>query len=229
MRIEFEAAGVFGRYYHRDFAVGRTASTDLDTSTAPASQKTKLAQFGYAFEFKYGFFNDTFHLGFDHGLASGSNHPSYGTDLTSPFGQSQGLDGSRSDVGETFSTFRFNPSYAFDLLLYREILGTAANTVYFKPWLAYSMLDNNVSARLDILYAMAQNKAGAPRAKYGQPKRGYGLEFDLSLRYHDQQEPVFFQAQYGLLVPFDGIRLLPQTGNKRKMIQTLQAQVGIRF
>ena len=135
----------------------------------------------------------------------------------------------------TWSRFRFNPAYFQDLLLFRQILGTASNAAYFKPWLAFYFFDNNFSGRLDIEYAFAPQKLNT----WGN-KSNYGLELDLSLRYHDRQEPIFFQLQYGVMFPFGAFNrtgsyndegsgyIVPNNGDA-KAAQALRAQLGIRF
>jgi hypothetical protein len=119
-----------------------------------------------------------------------------------------------------------------DLLLFRELLGTASNAAYFKPWMAFYFFDNNFSGRLDIEYAIAHQRT----ATWGN-KANYGLEIDGALRYHDQQEPIFVQLQYGVMFPFGAFNRtnstyagLPVENNgDAKAAQTVQAQIGIKF
>lgn len=234
LRVEFEAAGTFGRLnevaeYDRlsgdreDLQkIGGTGQTDNPGDLA----RRWLVQFGYALEFKYGLFKDRFHIGFDHGFASGDNDPR--GRFTSPYNFNQD--------DRTWSRFRFNPAYFQDLLLFRELLGTASNAAYFKPWLAFYFFDYNFSGRLDIEYAVAPQRANT----WGN-KSNYGLELDAAIRYHDRQEPIFFQLQYGVLFPFgafnrgteyanpgEGVTAIPNNGDA-KAAQSVQAQIGIRF
>ena len=181
-------------------------------------------QLGYALEFKYGLFKDRFHLGLDHGFATGDPSGTQGYNPQSPL--------IANGVDSRWTNFRFNPAYMQDLLLFRELLGTASNAAYFKPWLAFYFFDNNFSGRLDIEYAVAQQRA----ATWGN-KANYGLEIDGALRYHDQQEPIFVQLQYGVMFPFGAFNRttstyagLPVENNgDAKAAQTVQAQIGIKF
>ena len=228
LRVEFEGAGVLGRFNEvADYGLLNTTDReDLQKIGDSDLARRWLLQFGYALEFKYGLFKDRFHIGLDHGFASGDNDPRlrYNT----PFNQNQD--------DRTWSKFRFNPAYFQDLLLFREMLGTASNAAYFKPWLAFYFFDNNFSGRLDIEYAVAPQKTNT----WGN-KPNYGLEIDAAFRYHDRQEPIFFQLQYGVMFPFGAFNrdvasysneaggyIVPNNGDP-KAAQTIQAQLGIRF
>ncbi|MEZ4448022.1 MAG: TIGR04551 family protein [Nannocystaceae bacterium] len=231
LRVEFEAAGVFGRMNQRDLTQGPDdgvvlENVDIYSTSDKSAFRRNFVQVGYALEFKYGVFKDRFHLGLDHGFASGDDTGGANRNPLSPLG----VGGSSALTG-----FRFNPAYIQDLLLFRELLGTASNAIYFKPWAAFYFLQNNFSARLDIEYALAQNRV----ATYGN-KYSWGLELDVGLRYHDTREPIFVQLQYGAMFPFGGfdrpptlyeptsIYAVPNNGDA-KAAQTIQAQVGIKF
>lgn len=226
LRVELEVAGVFGRMNQRDL----TQSPDgdgvvLENINLTSDDRRRFAQVGYALEFKYGVFKDRFHLGLDHGFASGDDAGGAGRNPLSPLGVG----------GNDYLTgFRFNPAYIQDLLLFRELLGTASNAIYFKPWAAFYFLQNNFSARLDIEYALAHQRQATFGGKYS-----WGLELDVGLRYHDTREPIFVQLQYGAMFPFGGFDrpadiyntanyAVPNNGDARAA-QTVQAQIGIKF
>ncbi|WP_434418673.1 hypothetical protein [Nannocystis pusilla] len=231
LRVELEGAAVLGRFNEINDSSAFDASQGNDRDDVYTIKDTTdmgrrwLTQFGYALEFKYGLFKDKFHLGLDHGFASGDNDPRFR--YNTPWNSN--LD------DRTWSKFRFNPAYFSDLLLFRELLGTASNAAYFKPWLAFYFFDNNFSGRLDIEYAVAPQRTNT----WGN-KANYGLEIDAAFRYHDRQEPIFFQLQYGVMFPFgafnrgveyspDGtLAGVPNNGDP-KAAQTVQAQLGIRF
>ena len=221
LRVELEMAGTFGKFDHVDYEadpadVASTPIADYDTS--------RLAQFGYALEFKYGFFDDDFHIGFDHGFALGDNKPPANYDSVSPLPNTPSGD-------ETLTGFRFNPAYTQDLLMFKELLGTPSNTAYFRPWAAYHFFGGNFSARLDVEYALAHRKV----ATVGN-KLNYGIEIDGALRYHDAREPIFVQLQYGVLFPFGGFNAVPNAdaadgtaAADATAAQSVQAQIGIKF
>jgi len=223
LRVELEAAGNFGSFNMRDLdeTIEDPDSYFLTLGSEDLTRKT-VANFGYALEFKYGFFKDRFHIGFDQGFASGDHGgtPSLTSDNQGPV--------LFEDDNNRLSNFRFNPAYNVDLLLFREHLGTISNAAYFKPWAAFYFF-KEFSARTDIAYALAAAKEGTLGNRYS-----YGIELDAALRYHDSQEPVFFQLQYGVMFPLgafnrinSGAGVLPTEDARAN--QTIQAQVGIRF
>ncbi|NVB39175.1 TIGR04551 family protein [Pseudenhygromyxa sp. WMMC2535] len=236
MRVELEAAGVFGSFRHRDLDEDRT-STDFDEiiETALADELTRVIQFGYALEFKYGLFNDRFHIGVDHGMATGDSSPPTALNYASAFPNDTSSMGTLSDGSpSTLSAFRFNPAYVQDLLLFKELLGTVSNAAYVKPWLAFYFFQNNFSARADIEFAGAYDSRGT----LAGDKSIWGLELAGSARYHDVDDPIFIQLQYGVMFPFGGFEPIVTSGSgadatterlDAKAVQTVQAQLGIRF
>jgi hypothetical protein len=227
LRIETEAALIVGSFRHRDLTIART-SDDFNVDTAVANERTGILQFGYALEFKYGLFKDRFHIGLDHGFASGDSSAPYQNQYQSPYPIS---GGDWAGLG----TFRFNPAYMQDLLLFKELLGTVANASYVKPWAAFYFFQDNFSARADIEFAGAVDKRGT----LAGDRSLWGLELAGSLRYHDNEEPIFFQIQYGAMFPF-GAWNSPREGTNAqgdqisgrddaRAAQSVQAQLGIKF
>ncbi|MFO7565636.1 MAG: hypothetical protein R6X02_23540 [Enhygromyxa sp.] len=231
MRIEAEAAVVVGSFRHRDLGIDRS-SPDFNVDVVTADEITRVLQAGYALEFKYGLFQDRFHIGVDHGFASGDPSPPNQFAYQSPFPYSD------PNVGPSYGqlgTFRFNPAYMQDLLLFRELLGTVANAAYVKPWAAFYFFQNNFSARVDVEFAGAVDRRGT----LAGDKSLWGLELAGAVRYHDAHEPLFFQVQYGAMFPFgawepmvDRTSTTGQGVRSRldgKAAQTVQAQLGVRF
>lgn len=230
LRIEMEGAMVAGRFRHAEQE--DTAPADLDDALATATgvDDTRILQFGYALEFKYGLFDDRFHIGLDHGIASGDSTPPNATNYADAFpGTNDGLGG-----GSSLTAFRFNPAYVQDMLLFKELLGTVSNAGYVKPWAAFYFFQKNFSARLDIEFAGAMNNAGTLAGN----KSLWGLELAGALRYHDNDDPIFVQVQYGAMFPFGAFEpeVTLETVNgpsvqilDAKAAQTVQGQIGIRF
>lgn len=220
LRVELEAAGNFGTFRALDRSF---TEDDLDAPgfyegvAASDLERRIVANFGYALEFKYGLFKDRFHIGFDHGLATGDTSVSnHGPDVGTAVGS--------LDDNDIVSNFRFNRAYMLDLLMFREVLGTVSNATYFKPWAAFYFFDN-FSARVDAGYALATNRRSTLGNKYS-----YGIELDGAARYHDTREPIFFQLQYGVLFPLPAFNRITTTGrDDARAVQTVQAQLGIRF
>ena len=227
MRIEAEAAMVVGNFRHRDLSVDRT-DDNFDINSATATDLTQILQFGYALEFKYGLFKDRFHIGLDQGFATGDSSPPYRFQYDSPFPVNGG------DF-QNFGAFRFNPAYMQDLLLFKELMGTVSNAAYAKVWAAFYFFQNNFSARADVEFAGAVDPSGT----LAGDRSIWGLELDGAVRYHDADEPLFFQIQYGVMFPFGAFNpvITGTDGNgdptaqrlDSKAAQSVQAQIGIRF
>jgi len=115
---------------------------NLDTTLNPQISGTPdfdIRQYGLATEIEQKLVEDKLKLGFYFGYASGdpdvggtasgSNTPSSGVGgLTPPRTGVQPQFGDR-----TISTFRFNPSYDVDLILFRNVLTRVSGAYYFRP------------------------------------------------------------------------------------------------
>jgi uncharacterized protein (TIGR04551 family) len=219
LRVELEMAGNFGTFRLRDLEadIDELGGYEyFDRLTRDQLENKVLANFGYALEFKYGFFNDRFHIGFDQGMATGDTAAQLEANPLSPL---------NVEDNRFLTNFRFNPAYNIDLLLFREILGTVSNAAYFKPWAAFYFFDH-FSARADVEYAVAARR----QATLGN-RWSYGIELDGALRYHDAREPIFFQVQYGVMFPLPAFNRILAEGRREdaRAVQTVQAQLGIRF
>lgn len=223
LRVELEVAGNFGRFYSRALSDEESFNAE-ELEDQAANQVNVIANFGYALEFKYGLFDDRFHIGFDQGFAMGDPNPSLESNYISPFIQQNGLnEGTDTDAGNNiYETFRFNPAYQQDMLMFREVLGTVANAAYFKPWAAFYFFQGYASARADVNFAVVHQATGSVSS--GLPI--YGVELAGALRFHGVREPIFAQVQYGVLFPFAG---LEYNGVDARAAQTVQGQVGIKF
>lgn len=217
LRVEFEGSMNYGRFNMRDLdAPLEDGQNTLDALVLSDADRKTVLNGGYALEFKYGFFDDRFHIGFDHGFASGDTASPLNSDPASPL---------TINDNNRLSAFRFNPAYNTDLLLFREILGTVSNATYVKPWAAFYFFDN-FSARVDIEYGVAHRRQSTLGNRFS-----YGVELDGAVRYHDAREPIFVQLQYGVLFPLGAFNrvLVDQGREDARAVQTLQAQVGIKF
>src|SRR5690606_23518267 len=91
LRIELEAAANFGTFRLRDLSddvVGLGGEQYFESLDSPIGGQNLDRQLilngGYALEFKYGFFQDRFHIGFDHGFASGDSSSSLDYNYLNP-------------------------------------------------------------------------------------------------------------------------------------------------
>lgn len=125
--------------------------------------------------------------------------------------------------------FSFDPDYHVDLILFRRILGTVSNATYFKPGVSYDIIDN-LGARLDLMYAIANRPIGYPGNSYN-----LGLEIDAQLMYKNEEEGFYAGLVYGVLFPFAGLGLPSDIYGTEfakpgpDIAQTFQARVIVKF
>ena len=121
--------------------------------------------------------------------------------------------------------FLFDRDYQVDLILYREVIGAVANSLYIKPTIQMDFLrseDAVVGGELSVIYAYAL-EAGATPGKANP----LGVETDLRFFY---QIPRALRAdlEMGLLAPFEGLRN-GVNGVTPLVAFTLQARLTIHF
>src|SRR6185369_16649374 len=122
------------------------------------------------------------------------------------------------------SRFTFDPDYHVDLILFRRILGAVYNATYFKPGVSYDIVES-FGARVDLMYAMANNPVGFPGNSYN-----LGLEIDASLMYKNEDEGFYAGLAYGVLFPFGALALpagiyTAQFAKDPDIAQTFQARL----
>jgi hypothetical protein len=224
LRIELEGSGVIGRIYERDLVRGREPGRlrVRRTSARPTSPGARFLQLGYALEFKYGLFKDRFHLGLDHGFASGD-----------PSGSPTSTRRARSSRATTAA----GPTSASTRPTCRTSCCSASCSAppptpptSSRGWPSTSSTTTSPAASTSSTPIAHQRTA-----TWGD-KANYGLELDAAFRYHDQQEPIFVQLQYGVMFPFGAFNRstgkydhTPQNNGDAKAAQTIQAQIGIKF
>jgi uncharacterized protein (TIGR04551 family) len=223
LRIEGEVAWVAGEM-------------DNLTGMGGANQYT-ISQVGYALETELRLLDDRLGLYFDHGLASGDSSTE---GLSSGSGQ---LPTDTADFvsqrsgDDTVSTFRFNPSYRVDLILWRNLMRQVTGAYYFKPGVSYDFVRTPfgqlAGARLDVIYS----RAVAPLQTWGNDA-DLGLEIDVSLYFRTDDGPDLddgFNAklQYGVLFPMQGLNLLKvdptMPPGDLHTAQTLRLLLGVVF
>jgi uncharacterized protein (TIGR04551 family) len=200
----------------------------------------KIRQFGYATELEYRALNEDLHLRFSHGLATGDQGVDGLVPGNSSF-QPRLLSNDKVD-----STFRFNPAYRVDLILFREILTRVQGAYYFKPGIEYDFsraLDGEkFGGRAEIIWSRATKPIQTPGHQ-----ADLGVEIDLSLYYQSKDgslndDPTkiggfYAMLQYGVLFPLGGLGYLPgdasrtTTGVKPEIstAQTVRLFLGIAY
>jgi uncharacterized protein (TIGR04551 family) len=95
-------------------------------------------------------------------------------------------------VDDELNQFRFDPDFIVDMILYREILGTVTNTLYFKPFLHYDFVES-LGMTLDLIPSWALEPVATPGNA-----RFWGMELDFGLHYKNVEEGFFAGIQYGV-------------------------------
>jgi len=124
-----------------------------------------------------------------------------------------------------------------DEILYRRILGTVSNAIYFKPSIAYwldldSRRENDVGISGSIIYSIAPVPVSTPGNSMN-----YGVELDLGLHYRNQRENIFAGATWGIFWPMaalsrpygDANNVLWNSPEDTSASQVIRTFVGIKF
>jgi len=205
LRIEFEAAAVVGKINH----VGEGS----------ADHEMKIQSMGAALESAFTF--GSFTVGLNTGVASGDNSPYFGV-----------LDASKvKSAGNTFSAFYFNPDYRVDLLMFRHVIGTITDTVYFDPYFVYDAFENEEDAlggRLDVIYGRALYSASTPS---GDPNLGVEIQVKA---FYKSSNMFFADIEWDVMWPLGAFNL--KTGymgsaedRSAHWSTILRGRLGVRF
>jgi uncharacterized protein (TIGR04551 family) len=154
---------------------------------------TSILSGGFIAKANYKFLHDSLKIFLEVGFASGDDWEDPAGNIN--FRTANLLPGSQHNIGR----FNFDPDYHVDLILFRRILGTVNNAVYYKPGISYDIVDN-FGARVDLMYAMAQRPVAYPGNSYN-----LGLEIDAQLLYKNEEEGFYAGLAYGVLFPFAGL------------------------
>lgn len=98
-----------------------------------------------------------------------------------------------SGTDRTINRFIFDPDYEIDLILFRELIGSVSNALYFRPWMSYE-LTKSIKFRAQNVTAAALRPVATP----GNSNM-WGIELDGDLAYSSNG----FQAgiAYGMFLP----------------------------
>ena len=186
LRLEFEGVAILGKIDH--------VMQGADPGDELVSRD--IEQFAAAIEFDY--VNMALATGFNAGFASGRSPQS---DAAPGFGViDQNVPNDDEDV---LTAFKFDRNYTIDMIMFREIIGTVTNAMYFAPFVQYDLFakqDDVIGLRLDVITAMAANSRTTPSGE-----SWYGIETDMSLYYREPRYGA--DLSFGLYMPggaFDG-------------------------
>ncbi|HKO46573.1 MAG TPA: TIGR04551 family protein [Polyangiaceae bacterium] len=209
--------------------------------SAPTNVGYKIRQYGLALELEQRLVEDKLRLGFNFGWASGDSDVQ---GLAPPYSGAQSQHGDRTD-----STFRFNPAYSIDLILYRNILGRVQGTYYFRPSASYDFLRDASGQKLGGGVAAIWSRA----SEFVQsPGHAYDLGVELNANVYFQSKDgsrnddpnkkggFFTKIEYGVLFPMAGlgytqnqVNIINQTLNynaaNTNTAQTVRWYMGVFF
>ena len=149
---------------------------------------------------------DKLRLGFNFGWASGDSDVQ---GLAPPYNGAENQHGNRTD-----STFRFNPAYSIDLILYRNILTRVQGTYYFRPSASYDFLRDASGQKLGggvaAIWSRASEFVQAPGHAHD-----LGVELNANVYFQSKDggrndDPTkkggfFTKIEYGVLFPMAGL------------------------
>jgi uncharacterized protein (TIGR04551 family) len=216
-RIEAEVAGVYG-------SIGDVRRS-LAEDPVP---KVLLRQWGGAAVVDYKVVPNRFTLGGEVGAASGDSAPGFGNVPqlgATPYGSLEGAQWNRTG-DRTIHSFRFNPAYRVDLILFHQILGQVTDALYAKPKFRWDLLPG-LFLDAQVIYSRALDRKSTPSvaADGSGGSANLGLELDAMLTYAAGDG---FQAwlHYGILQPLGG---LEPPGRSLSRAQLLALGLAAKF
>jgi uncharacterized protein (TIGR04551 family) len=238
LRLELEAAGIFGTVDNLPFTQGSCAGNPSclergrfgENNTA----KLNLLQMGLAFEGEYHLLNDQLGIYLNFGIASG-DADTEGLSLRN--GSIRQID-RPGGADRTLSTFNFHPAYRVDLLMYRNLIGQISGSYYFRPGLSYDFIRNGfgqlLGARADVIWS----RAVEPIQTWGN-QADLGVEIDAQVYYRSEDGPDLLDGftvslMYGILFPLAGLNYNAaqlEAGNTGggQNAQTLRLILGVTY
>jgi uncharacterized protein (TIGR04551 family) len=190
-------------------------------------QKLTFRQWGGVLASDLHLYRDSFFVGFETGAASGDQ----AEDRTQYLNYRWRFVRQPSNDRQ-IRDFKFSPDYHVDSILFRHILGTVTNAVYFKPALAY-WFDLQQNRQLGLSGSVVYSLAQVPVATPGNAM-GYGLEMNVGASYRNTAEGFYAGMTWGVLWPFGALdRPRGIWGDNdvadAKAAQVLRGFLGVKF
>jgi uncharacterized protein (TIGR04551 family) len=235
LTLEFEGTMLAGK-------MGNAGPLRLDKTT---DQGLTILQAGWVLASQLKLYNDALFIGFETGGATGDQaelaySPAVsGNHLYYPYLNYRWKFVPQPAGDRNLNDFHFSPEYHVDEILFRRILGTVSNAIYFKPSIAYwldldSRKENDVGISGSIIYSIAPVPVSTPGNSMN-----YGVEMDLGLHYRNQRENIFAGATWGIFWPMAALSrpvgndannpLWPVPGEDTSASQVIRTFVGIKF
>ncbi|PZR09848.1 MAG: hypothetical protein DI536_21170 [Archangium gephyra] len=163
--------------------------------------RVRSFQGGGSLESTIGAADAVFVGGVNLGFASGDPAPGFGA---YPYGTAPTageLDGPQLDIprDRRIDNFRFHPDYRIDRVLFAEIIGTATDVMYLRPWTRTRLLDfksSQLNLNVDGTFTRAFYASSTPN---NDPNLGMELHASLTWLSKDGFDVL---AEYAVLFPF---------------------------
>jgi uncharacterized protein (TIGR04551 family) len=232
LTVEFEGSAVLGK-------VDNPGPATTDASLAVDDKRLTMLQLGWVLATELRLYREALFVGFETGGATGDSATANSADPTSP-GSMQAraqylnyryrfIQQPAGDHG--INDFKFSPDYHVDEILFRHILGTVTNAVYFKPQIAYWFdLQQNRQLGLNgaAIYSIAQVQAGTPGNALS-----LGIEMNVGVNYRNTADGFYAGLVWAVLWPLGAldrpVAIWPNDPANASAAQALRAFFGIRF
>jgi uncharacterized protein (TIGR04551 family) len=239
LTLEFEGNALIGR-------MGNAGPLLLDNSpknnAVLGDQGLSILQAGFVLAADLKLYSDSLFIGFETGGATGDQAELASTDGTSnnlyyPYLNYRWKFVPQPRGDHNLNDFHFSPEYHVDEILFRRILGTVTNAIYFKPSIAYWLdLDSSKIREVGISGSVIYSIAPVPVSTPGN-SMNYGVEMDLGLQYRNRRENIYAGFTWGVFWPMAALsRSNPDVNNTlwstpedASAAQVLRTFMGIRF
>jgi len=239
LTVEFEGDALIGK-------MGNAGPLRLNNDNT-SDQGLTILQAGFVLASQLKLYNDSLFIGFETGGATGdqaelaydSTKTVSSTGLYYPYLNYRWKFVPQPAGDKSLNDFHFSPEYHVDEILFRRILGTVSNAVYFKPSIAYwldldSRRENDVGISGSIIYSIAPVPVSTPGNSIN-----YGVELDLGLHYRNRRENIYAGATWGIFWPMAALSrpygnattgdVLWQNPEDTSASQVIRTFVGIKF
>jgi hypothetical protein len=143
---------------------------------------------------------------------------------------------------DTISTFRFNPNYRVDLILWRNILQQVSGAYYFKPGISYDFIRNSFGQLLGLQARLHLQPRHGARSRPGATARTSASKSTRASTTGARTVPeltdgFFAMLQYGVFFPMAGLGYLKDDGVSQvaggnpdlSNAQTLRIVLGVQY
>jgi uncharacterized protein (TIGR04551 family) len=186
LTVELEASAVLGHI------------NNAGPYAAGSVKRLTLEQFGWILATELKLYRNALFLGFETGGATGDSAEDVEQYLNYRWKLVPQPEGDTK-----IQDFKFNSDYHVDQILFRHIIGTVTNAIYFKPSITY-WLDlvetRQIGLSGSLIYSLAPTRVSTPGNALS-----YGIEADLGLSYRNPADGFYAGLIYGVLWPMGAL------------------------